>query len=88
MGGHHQDRLTQPMIKRDGEWETASWSDAFDLITERLTAIKDEHGAQKIGALASPSATTEELYLLGRLMRDMGSDNIDHRLRDLDLHRS
>ena len=83
-GLNAEDRITKPMIKRDGEWETVSWEKAMDYITSRLQGIKDQHGGNSIGGLASVNSTTEELYLFQKLLRALGSDNIDHRLQQMD----
>ncbi|MES1163409.1 MAG: NADH-quinone oxidoreductase subunit NuoG, partial [Rhizobacter sp.] len=72
-------RLTQPMVKQGGQWQAVSWEAALDYVARGLQGIKDEHGAASLGALASPHSTVEELYLLARLMRELGSDNVDHR---------
>lgn len=77
-------RLTQPMIKRDGEWETVDWSEAFEHIIKQFDRIKDKHGVSAFGALASPNSTTEELYLLQKLFRGFDCSNIDHRMRQHD----
>ena len=76
-----QDRLTQPMIKHGGEWKTVDWQTALEYVTKSFKHIQAEHGANSIGALVSPHSTVEELYLAGALVRGLGSDNIDHRLR-------
>jgi NADH-quinone oxidoreductase subunit G len=76
------ERLTAPMIRRDGEWKTVAWNDALDHVARSLTQIAVEHGAQSIGALASPMSTLEELHLLAKLVRGLGSDNVDTRLRE------
>jgi NADH-quinone oxidoreductase subunit G len=76
------ERLTAPMIRRDGEWKTVAWNDALDHVARSLTQISVEHGAQSIGALASPMSTLEELHLLAKLVRGLGSDNVDTRLRE------
>ncbi len=83
-GLYAADRLTRPMIKQGGQWKEVDWADALDYVTHALTQVKGEHGAAAIGALAAPNATLEELFLLGRLMRGLGSDNIDFRLRQCD----
>jgi len=76
------DRITHPMIKRDGEWETASWDEALDYIAERLLAIKAEHGPDSIGVLSSARCTNEENYLLQRLTRaGLNTNSIDHCAR-------
>ncbi len=78
------DRLTQPMLKQGGEWKTVDWQTALEYVANGLKQIKAEHGAQSIGALVSPHSTLEELYLAGALVRAMGSENIDYRLRNAD----
>ncbi len=75
------DRLTAPMIKQGGQWQTVDWTVALEYVANGLKQIVADHGPAGIGALASPTATVEELHLLGRLVRGLGSDNIDHRLR-------
>ncbi len=75
------ERLTAPMIKHDGQWRTVDWNTALEYVANGLKSIQAEHGAASIGALATAHSTVEELYLLGQLVRGLGSDNIDHRLR-------
>jgi NADH-quinone oxidoreductase subunit G len=75
------DRLTHPMLKQGGEWKTVDWQTALEYVANGLRNIQRDHGANSIGALVSPHSTVEELYLAGALMRGLGSDNIDHRLR-------
>ena len=75
------ERLTQPMIKQGGQWIEVEWQVALEYVANGLKKIKDEHGAAHIGALLSPHSTTEELHLATQLLRGLGSDNIDHRLR-------
>ncbi len=77
-----EERLTQPMIKQGGEWKTVDWQTALEYVANGLKQVKDQHGAQSIGALVSPHSTLEELFLTGQLLRGMGSDNIDWRLRN------
>ncbi len=76
------DRLTQPMLKQGGEWKTVDWQTALEYVANGLRNIQRDHGANSIGALVSPHSTVEELYLAGALVRGLGSDNIDHRLRN------
>jgi NADH-quinone oxidoreductase subunit G len=78
------ERLTVPMIKHGGKWETVDWQTALEYIANGLKQIKHNHGAASIGALVSPHSTLEELYLAGKLMRGLGSENIDYRLRNAD----
>jgi NADH-quinone oxidoreductase subunit G len=78
------DRLTQPMVKVDGEWLAVDWERALEVAATGLKAIADGPGADQLGALASPNATSEEHYLLQKMLRGMGCNNLDHRLRDGD----
>ena len=115
-----EDRLTSPMIKRDGQWRVANWDEALKLVADKFKAAADlkirqieaqqaevaesEEGtaetqtseaessteeaveviATEIAALVSANATLEEQYLTQKLMRTLGSGNIDHRLRQSD----
>ena len=75
------ERLTSPMLKQGGEWKTVDWQTALEYVASGLKQIKADHGADSIGTLASPHSTIEELYLAAALMRGIGSDSIDYRLR-------
>ena len=75
------ERLTQPMLKQGGQWQTVDWQTALEYVANGLKQIKTQHGGASIGVLASPHSTLEELALAGSLVRGLGSDNIDHRLR-------
>ncbi len=122
-GVESDDRLTTPMIKRDGKWQAANWDEALQLVADKFKAAADlkiqlaeaeaaeaeqseEQAADKptdestdtgtdaeteaapvkteIAALVSVNATLEEQYLTQKLMRVLGSGNIDHRLRQSD----
>ena len=76
------DRLTKPMLKQGGQWKEVDWQTALEYVANGLRGIQSEHGAQSIGALVSPHSTLEELHLATLLVRGLGSDNIDHRLRN------
>jgi len=78
------DRLTQPMLKQGGEWKVVDWQTALEYVANGLKQIKTDHGANAIGLLASPHSTVEELSLAGALVRGLGSQNIDSRLRAAD----
>ncbi|MCX7251318.1 MAG: NADH-quinone oxidoreductase subunit NuoG [Burkholderiales bacterium] len=78
------ERLTQPMIKQGGQWKAVDWQTALEYVANGLKTIKAEQGAQAIGLLASPHSTVEELALAGALVRGLGSQNIDSRLRVAD----
>jgi NADH-quinone oxidoreductase subunit G len=83
-GLNSEQRLGRPMMKRDGTWQPVEWPVALEFVAGRLKAIAAQHGAQAIGALASPHQTLEELYLLQKLVRGLGSNNVDFRLRRSD----
>ena len=78
------DRLQRPMLKQNGQWQEVDWRIALEYAASALLQVKRDHGAASIGALASPASTLEELHLLAKLMRGLGSDNIDFRLRHAD----
>ncbi len=78
------DRVSQPMMRIDGELQVVDWEVALNAAAEGLQKGAAGNGGASIGFLASPLATVEELYLLAQLARGLGSRNIDHRLRQLD----
>src|SRR3569623_444739 len=83
-GLNSADRLTVPMIKRDGEWEEVDWETALHTAVARIKGVMTAGGAQQLGMLVSPSATLEEMYLAQKWLRGLGGANIDHRLRQCD----
>ncbi|THF66913.1 NADH-quinone oxidoreductase subunit G [Pseudothauera nasutitermitis] len=83
-GLESEERLTTPMIKQDGEWKAVDWQSALEFTANGLLDVSREHGPAAIGALGSPHATVEELYLLQKLVRGLGSGNVDFRLRQAD----
>jgi len=76
-----EDRLTRPRIKVNGQWQEADWATALKAAMKALQGTVDTHGARELGVLVSPRATTEEHFLIQKLFRALGSENIDHRLR-------
>ncbi len=78
-GLYSEDRLTTPMVKDNGQWTETDWDTALQRVA---TGLKD--AGTDIGALLSPNSTVEELYLAQKLVRSLGSDNIDFRLRQSD----
>jgi len=78
------ERLTKPMLKQGGQWQEVEWNIALDYASHALRDVARNHGADQIGALVSPHSTLEEMFLAGKLLRGMGSDNIDFRLRQSD----
>ena len=83
-GLNSDQRLTKPMIKQDGKWMEVEWPIALDYVANGLRQIASGAGAEQIGALATANSTLEELYLLQKLVRGLGSDNVDFRLRQSD----
>ena len=74
------ERLTQPLIKQGGQWVEVTWQAALEFVADKLKSIP----AEQIGALSTPYRPAEELFLLQKLMRGLGSGNVDHRLRQSD----
>jgi len=83
-GLNSEQRLARPMVKQDGVWREVEWQFALDFVARELKRIRDQHGPQAIGALATPHQTVEELHLLQKLARGLGSGNVDFRLRQSD----
>ena len=83
-GLNAQDRLLKPMLRQDGQWHEVEWPVALDYAAHALGSVRDAHGAAAIGAIGSPQATLEELHLMGRLLRGLGSQNVDFRPRVAD----
>ncbi len=83
-GIYSADRVTEPMIRIGGVLQSVDWEVALNAAAEGLQKVGAAHGAAATGFLASPTATLEELYLLARIARGVGSGNIDHRLRQVD----
>ena len=77
-----EERLTTPMLKQGGVWNSVDWKTALEYVAHGLENIKSAHGAASIGALVSPHSTLEELYLAGALVRGLGSENVDYRMRN------
>lgn len=79
---HSPDRLTAPLIKKNGVFTEATWDEALDLVAEKLAGIKAAHGPDAIAALSSARCTNEENYLMQKFMRAVvGTNNIDHCAR-------
>jgi NADH-quinone oxidoreductase subunit G len=83
-GIYSAERVTQPMLRVNGVLEAVDWEVALAAAAEGLQKSIVAHGAAAAGILAAPMATVEELYLLARIARGIGTPNIDHRLRQLD----
>ena len=77
----HEDRLTRPLVRADGGFVAASWSDALDRIEARIGEIVAEHGPDAVGVFASSNCTNEENYTLQKLARLLGTNNVDNCAR-------
>jgi formate dehydrogenase alpha subunit len=79
---HHKDRLTTPLIKKNGVFEKASWDEALSLIAERFNEIKSSHGPEALAGYASAKCTNEDNYLFQKFIRIVfGNNNIDYCTR-------
>lgn len=83
-GLNSDDRLLQPMVKRDERWHEVSWEDALTYVKANLQKSIAAHGPEQLAGLISPNATVEEHYLFQKIIRDLGSSNIEHRIRQTD----
>ncbi len=83
-GVYAADRAQKPMIRDGGDWREVDWETALERTVAGLRNVADQHGAHQIGVLGAPSATVEELYLLARVGRALGTANLDTRLRQRD----
>ncbi|KTD07479.1 NADH-quinone oxidoreductase subunit NuoG [Legionella jamestowniensis] len=84
LGLNHEARASQPMIKRDGQWQVVDWSTALKFTADGISRVIKQHGPEQFAAFASPSSTLEEFYLLQKLMRELGVNNLDHRIQQVD----
>ena len=79
---HSKDRLTQPLMRKDGELVPATWDEAMEHVAERLLEIRDKYGPESIGFLVSAKCTNEENYLMQKVARGLiGTNNVDHCAR-------
>jgi predicted molibdopterin-dependent oxidoreductase YjgC len=79
---HSKDRLTQPLMRMDGELVPATWDEAMGHVAERLLEIRDTYGPDSIGFLVSAKCTNEENYLMQKVARGLiGTNNVDHCAR-------
>lgn len=83
-GLNSDERLTVPMVKTDGQWHETDWDTALHKAVGGISKLLSEQGGEQVGAIASPSSTVEELFLLQKLMRSVGSGNVDHRIGQVD----
>ncbi|MFK7816088.1 MAG: NADH-quinone oxidoreductase subunit NuoG [Gammaproteobacteria bacterium] len=79
-GLNSTDRASQPMLKTDQGWRVSDWDESLSLVAENIK----QYQVDDIGVLAAPHSTLEELYLLQKIFRQLGVNNIDHRTQQLD----
>jgi NADH-quinone oxidoreductase subunit G len=84
-GVNSVDRVTTPMVKQGGQWLETDWESAMGYVAHSLKTISAEHGSQSVAALAHPISSTEELHLLQKLIRGLGSNQVETRLRQTDV---
>lgn len=84
LGLKSQARIAQPRIKVNSQWQTVDWETALQFAADGINRIIQQHGPSQFAAFASPSSTTEEFYLLQKLMRALGVNNLDYRLQQTD----
>ena len=84
-GLNSADRVTTPMVKQGGQWLETDWQSALDYVAHSLKTISAESGSEAIGALAHPISSTEELHLLQKMVRGLGSKQVETRLRQSDV---
>ncbi|MFP4294404.1 MAG: NADH-quinone oxidoreductase subunit NuoG [Halothiobacillaceae bacterium] len=83
-GLYAEDRLEQPMIREGDQWRVVDWETALAEAARQWRHVHEVHGGGGMAALVSPSASTEEHYLVQKFMRALGSGHVDHRLRQVD----
>jgi NADH-quinone oxidoreductase subunit G len=83
-GLNSEERLLYPMVKRAGEWREVDWQEALEAAVQGLKDVVARHGADALGFLLAPELTLEELHLGTRLAHGLGTDNVDHRVRQSD----
>jgi NADH-quinone oxidoreductase subunit G len=76
---HHEERLKQPLIRRNGKLVPATWEEAFEMIGKKFAEVRDRDGGAAIGVIGSTRTTNEEAYLLSKFARVvLGTNNVDH----------
>ncbi len=79
---HSADRLTSPLVRKNGKLQKTSWEEAMDVVTSNLSSIRERHGGNSLAFLSSARCSNEENYLLQKLCRaGFGTNNVDHCAR-------
>lgn len=84
LGLNSDEREGKPKIKENGRWRSVDWPTALNKVVSGLSQTIQSHGVEAVGILASANSTLEEAYLLQKIGRHMGVNNIDHRVREAD----
>lgn len=84
LGLSSPDRLAEPLIKNNGKWEKTNWQNALEFVASGIMRILKAHGPKQFAAFSSASATMEEGYLLQKMLRTFGIENLDYRLQQTD----
>jgi NADH-quinone oxidoreductase subunit G len=76
---NHEERLTQPLIRKNGKLTPATWEEAFELVGKKFAEVRDKDGGAAIGVIGSNRTTNEEAYLLSKFARTvLKTNNVDH----------
>ena len=78
---NHPDRLTTPLIRRNGALKEASWDEALDLVASKIKKAQDKYGPEALAGLSSAKVTNEDNYLFQKLLRSLGTNSVDHCAR-------
>ncbi|TKX45271.1 MULTISPECIES: formate dehydrogenase subunit alpha [unclassified Halorubrum] len=77
----HEDRLTEPLIKENGEFREATWEEALGRVVDEMRSIREEHGPDGMGFFGSSKTFNEENYLIQKLARRYGTNQVDNCTR-------
>jgi NADH-quinone oxidoreductase chain G len=78
----NKDRLTRPLIRKNGVLEESTWEEAINLVAQKVGEIKEKYGSSAIAGIASPRCTNEDNYVFQKFMRvTVGTNNIDSTAR-------
>ena len=83
-GLYSKNRLSRPLVKRDGKWQESQWQNALDKSVLAIEDVVNRHGAEELGILVAPTLSLEEMYLAQKLSRVLGSGHIDYRVHQGD----
>ena len=78
---NHPDRLSSPLIKKEGEFQEATWEEALNLVAAKLKEVREEYGPDALAGLSSARCTNEDNYLFQKFIRSLGTNNVDHCAR-------